>query len=460
MEIKHKSKKIQSIFLGYLVAFCIITPLILAAVFLSQVLLEKNKIILPANYVDSKVPQLKESLMDNEKIEEDMVPESCGYGVYSNDGTYLYGNLDKKHIADTWQAVKDQTSQQVMAVHFEKLQRKEDVVILRYRMVMEFSSPVLRRYLPTPAVLSFIVFIAGFIIEIIVLSYLATRKITERMEGLNNTIESIKNRDLEFTSNPCGIKEIDEIQDSIDTMRIELKESLNRQWDMELEKQEQLSALAHDIKTPLTVVRGNVDLMKDTEKSEDQKEYMEYIDDGVTQIQRYLSMLLEVFRSESGKAFNRKEINTEEFIESIVSEVQGALSIKKNTLRVVNENLPGTFNGSEDLLNRAIVNIINNAAEYSPSNNEIDFEIKDEGDFIRFTITDCGSGFTDQDKLQADKLFYRGDQSRCSNDHYGMGLYFARTTAIKHGGELVLDNSTRTKGARVTLTVAKLFNDN
>lgn len=75
----------------------------------------------------------------------------------------------------------------------------------------------------------------------------------------------IGDRNLDFEINYSGVREIDECLVALDDMRYALKTSLQKQWETEQEKNRQMSALAHDIKTPLTVVRGNSELLLETE---------------------------------------------------------------------------------------------------------------------------------------------------------------------------------------------------
>ena len=133
--------------------------------------------------------------------------------------------------------------------------------------------------------------VAGAIAIIIFPSIRFGKRIRKQMQPVLNAIEQIKNQNLEYESPYSGIKEFDDCLSAIDDMRHALKESLEQQWKTEQEKNRQMSALAHDIKTPLTIVRGNTELLLETELTKEQENNVNYVLNGTTQIQNYIQKL-------------------------------------------------------------------------------------------------------------------------------------------------------------------------
>lgn len=80
----------------------------------------------------------------------------------------------------------------------------------------------------------------------------------------------------------------------MDKMRKELKLSLENQWKAEQSRKEQISALAHDLKTPLTIIRGNAEILFDTSPTEEQAESIHFIEESSLQMQSYIKMLIEL----------------------------------------------------------------------------------------------------------------------------------------------------------------------
>lgn len=123
------------------------------------------------------------------------------------------------------------------------------------------------------------------------------------------------------------MKEIDDCLSSIDEMRNALKDSLEKQWRAEQEKNRQMSALAHDIKTPLTVVRGNAELLSETKLTEEQKSYIEYIANSALQMQNYVQTLIEVTKSAEGYQYIPETIRIEDILEDIRKQALGLAEV-------------------------------------------------------------------------------------------------------------------------------------
>ena len=102
---------------------------------------------------------------------------------------------------------------------------------------------------------------------------------------------------------------------------------------------------------------------------------------------------------------------------------------------------------------RALTNILSNAVEYTPAEGYISLTASSDNSYLQFVITDTGSGFSPEALKRATEQFYMGDHSRSSKSHYGIGLYAAKLIIDLHGGQLILDNSTETGGARVIVRI-------
>lgn len=97
--------------------------------------------------------------------------------------------------------------------------------------------------------------------------------------------------------------------------------------------------------------------------------------------------------------------------------------------------------------------MIVNAVEHTPNNGKVTLFVQGKEDVIHFTVKDSGTGFSSKDLIEATKQFYRGDQSRNTTNHHGMGLYIAESIIKKHDGVLTLANDSITGGGKVTVTI-------
>jgi signal transduction histidine kinase len=236
-------------------------------------------------------------------------------------------------------------------------------------------------------------------------------------------------------------------------MKSELSKSLEKQWKLEQTKREQTSTLAHDIRTPLTIIRGNAELLSDSSLAEKQREYVLHILNNTKRMEQYLNTLIDFTKAESGYSIRPVRIQAEQFIKNIAEQAQGLAATKRIQIQFRRVNLPPVFTADADLLGRAVINVVSNAVEYTPETGIIQITAEGIRGRLRFQITDSGKGFSPADLKQAAAQFYRGDKSRSSKVHYGMGLFIAKSVAEQHGGTLSLANSPETGGGVVTVEI-------
>lgn len=448
-----RPKKLRTIFVGYLSVFCAVTLLLIALPIAAFAEFLSDGVMLPADYAEAQLSAKKDRIADSKTITPDLIPDLCDYAVFTPQGKLLSGDLSATDAAQAWKITQEEKSNQYLSSYYLSIPRKNEICIVRYAFMAQFSSPILRRYLPPPEPLFFSLFCIEFLLALFLLASLFGKKLTREMSSLQHATEKIQNRDLEFTVQSSGVLEIDHVLRSLEQMKDALKSSLKKQWDLEQARREQMSALAHDIKTPLTVARGNVDLLSETDQTDEQKEYTTYIGESTLQIERYIKSLIEISKAELGYSLNKQPIDSKSFMDSILSQMTALGSVKKVTVHCETHNLPKTFDIDSSLLQRAILNIVSNAIEFSPENCEIDFIADATQNHIRFCVTDCGKGFSTDDLRQATQQFYMGDKSRSSNTHYGMGLFIAKSIAEQHNGTLLIANSRETDGGEVTIEI-------
>lgn len=458
MDIK-KQVKLRTIFIKYLFAFCISTPFIIILAITVTLTLPNlfgsipSKGILPSNYAENELIKSKDKIATSKKVTPNLIPNLCKYAVYTKSGKMLSGNLSSRTAKRAWKLVQNSQSSTNFFHYYLKIPRKNEVCIVQYSLAMQFASPTLRRFLPTPELLAAIIFCFGFILEVIILGRSFSQKITKKMSSLQNSVEKIQNQDLDFSIEPSGIFEVDNILFSMDKMKEALKTSMKKQWDLEEARKTQISALAHDIKTPLTIVKGNAELLTETEENDEQKEYTNYIIESSHDMERYIKALIEISKAETGYSIHKENIDTKQYLDELLSHIKALTSIKKLEVEFSSHNLPKTFNADCNLLQRAIINAVSNAVDYSKENSTITFSVEGTLKHIDFVICDSGSGFSKEALAKAKQQFYMGHSSRGNKFHYGMGLYIANSIVKQHGGKMELSNSSITKGAEVRICI-------
>lgn len=450
---KHKVIKLRTIFIRYLLLFCIGTICWVFILLFSYSAIVSSGRIYPANYAEQQLSKVKNAIAASDVVTPEQIPELCDYAVYTMNGTKLSGSLSQQDAEKAWREVSTSETGQDLFYQYVKINRKNQVCVIRYSLFPQYKSSVLRKYLPGIDTLVFILFILGLVTGALILASTFGKKLTRKMDNLQHATEKIQSQDLEFTVQSSGVLEIDHVLQSLDQMRDALKSSLKKQWDLEQARREQMAALAHDIKTPLTVARGNADLLSETDQTKEQKEYTAYIKESTCQMEQYIKLLIDLSKAELGYSLNKNPIDSKSFMDSILNQMTALGSVKKVTVHCETHLLPKSFNADSGLLQRALLNIVSNAVEFSPRNGKIDFTANAAQNHIRFCVTDCGKGFSTHDLKQATQQFYMGDKSRTSNAHYGMGLFIAKCIAEQHGGTLAITNSAVSGGGQVTIEI-------
>ncbi|MFA9462808.1 MAG: ATP-binding protein [Velocimicrobium sp.] len=453
LKIKGRTVKLRTIFIRYLSMFCFGTILWALILIFFYSVFASSGMLYPANYAEQQLGKTKDVIVSSEIISPELIPNLCDYAVYTPNGAILSGNLNQYDAKKAWNRVLTCEKSQDLFYNYMKISKKDQVCVIRYSLSPQYKSPVLRKYLPKIEPLTFLIFMVGFILSTFILASIFGRKLTQKMGSLQYTTEKIQNQELEFTVESSGVLEIDDVLRSMEKMKDALKESLKRQWDLEQTRREQMSALAHDIKTPITIVRGNVDLLSETNQTEEQKEYITYIEESTHQMEQYIKTLIEISKAEAGYFLRKEPIDSKNFMENISNQIDAVVAVKKMTLNFETSNAPTFFYADYGLLQRAILNLVSNAVEFSSKNGKIIFKMESAQNHIRFCVVDYGKGFSAVDLKQATQQFYMGDKSRTSNTHYGMGLFIANSIAIQHGGTLSIANSEVTGGGIVTIEI-------
>lgn len=453
MEVKKVKKpvKLSRIFIKYIIAFLAVT--LFAALFITIVLLSATESPPSPDFVEKQLNENREKIESTDTITPGLIPAKCSYAVYSKDGIFISGSIGKVGAEKAWNVTRKFDKGSDFSYYYVKVPQKSGECIVRFSISREFQSPVLQRCFPTPGAVLFVVLCIFFILALAAFALIFQKKFDAEMKKLQNATEKIKSRNLNFNVEHSFIYEVDNALESMDNMKETLKESLKKQWDMEDMRRRQISALAHDVKTPITIVRGNAELLTETNETDEQKEYTNYIKESTHEMEQYIKVLIEISKAEIDYDIKRQDIESKKYMDDIHESLNALAAAKNLKLNFDVKNIPESFNADDVLLKRAIMNVASNAADYSPSNGTICFSADTFGQFIKFCITDSGSGFSKEALSSASEEFYMGDSSRTSKLHYGMGLYIAKSIANLHGGKLTIANSISTGGGEVTIEI-------
>ena len=308
--------------------------------------------------------------------------------------------------------------------------------LLQYDYATPYADPALRDTLPEFQTCYFVLLAALILVWLGWQTHCTVRAFAAETARLNAAVDAIAARQLEqIDTEGVRIREFAATLQALQTMGRELTDSLQSQWRMEQQRAEQIAALTHDLKTPLTVIQGNADLLAEDALSADQQTQVEAILRGTDRAQQYLAALRTACAPPAtGETFPSHTLVCE------LAETARALCAPAGVQLILNEQWQGTLCAAQCDLLRAAENLLDNAVRYTPRGGTVTLLVtKEKQDFI-LRVTDTGPGFTAEALAKAGELLYT-EAARSDTAHQGFGLYFARRVALSHSGTLRLSNT-------------------
>lgn len=457
MEVKRKERTLAGEFSKYIAIFCLGTIANLLVSFLLFGCMNTLGLILPANAAEHQLIEMEEEISSAAVVEKNVLPYGCSFGVYDVQGSWLYGTLDEGERSDAWRRFEGHNKYAKTSGFYRFISRTNgEVCIVKYHLVARYSRYNWNRFLPPPETLLILIFLCLFLINAYFMSRLYAKNMKRRLLALNEVTEKIADNNLDFAVKKTDIKEVNQVMTSLDHMKNALRDSLERQWAMEEQKKKQLAALTHDIKTPLTIIRGNAELMAESELSEEDRECNAYILQNVEEIEHYQQAIRDVLQGSEEKTCSQR-ISCCELGNKLCNAAEQLSAIQKVKVLFDINTEDRYLNCNEEQILRAWTNIVSNALEYTDKGQgiHVTMMLQDKEDVLYFAakVRDFGFGFSDRDLRYADQEFYSGDISRHDRRHQGMGLAIAKQFIENQGGYLQFGNVMGECGAAVSLNM-------
>ena len=337
--------------------------------------------------------------------------------------------------------------------YFQSFERSDGIVIVNYQLTPRYGNEWLNQHFPNANLMMIGSMMVSILLIFVVLTLFYANKLRQQLRPILKATEKIAEQDLDFQTSQSTIKEFNQVLSGLDHMRAALRDSLMENWKAEQDKQNQISALTHDLKTPLTVARGNAELLAMTPLDEEQTDLLEHFQKGIAQVDSYVQELSELNKMSLKKTLTLGEVSVKDFVEDIYDQTLSLAQTKHIKVLCDKKEIENEIMGNWDrpLLNRAFMNIVSNAVEHTPSGSQLTLFTKIASDEFKFICLDSGPGFSLESLEKATQLFYQEDKSRQSRNHSGLGLTIANDIVRLHHGSLSLSNDDTTGGAKVTI---------
>ena len=288
-------------------------------------------------------------------------------------------------------------------------------------------------------------FISAFVILIsvaLVVGLWVYRSIAVPLVKLKKATQNIKEGNLDFVLDVEGKDEFSELCQDFEEMRRRLKESTEEKSLIEKENRELISNISHDLKTPITAVKGYVEGIMDgvADTPEKMDRYVRTIYNKTNEMDHLINELTFYSKIDTNRIpYTISKLNVEDYFEDCSEEVGLELETRGIELvyaNYVEKDVMVIADGEQ--IRRVIHNIISNAIKYMDKpKGIIQIRIKDVGDFIQIEIEDNGKGIGPKDLPYIFDRFYRTDVSRnSSKGGSGIGLSIVKKILEDHGGKV------------------------
>jgi len=451
--IKKREHSLRTLLLSYVVSLTVLSAISSLLILSLFSLSYRFGVVIPANQVESDLSALRSDIETSKVFNPNVLPDGTRYVFLTRDFKLKKSNMPVNLQEESLLNYQFKNAHGGKYGYFQSFERSDGIVIVNYQLSPRYRNAWMNQYFPNADLMMIGSMIVSILLIFVVLTFFYANKLRQQLRPILRATEKIAEQDLDFQTSRSTIKEFNQVLSGLDHMRVALRESLMENWKAEQDKQNQISALTHDLKTPLTVARGNAELLAMTPLDEEQTDLLEHFQKGITQVDAYVKELSELNKTSLTKTLTLEDISVREFVEDIYNQTLSLAQTKQINVAFDKKDIKKEIIGHWDrsLLNRAFMNIVANAVEHTPSGSQLLLTARVEEDEFTFICLDSGPGFSLESIEKATQLFYQEDKSRQSRNHSGLGLTIANDIVRLHHGSLSLSNCDNTGGAKVTI---------
>ena len=260
-------------------------------------------------------------------------------------------------------------------------------------------------------------------------------RLKEPLAALREASEKIADNDLDFSVRCTGKDELGQLCQSFETMRATLADNFSQMWRQVEDRKALNAAFAHDLRTPLTVLKGYNEMLQASDDPQT-RETAVTMGKHIARMEGYVDSMSRLGRMEDARpAYKLVELRP---LAASLCDSAKILCEKRGKELVVQTNLPDAplyLDG--DFVSQVCSNLVSNAARYAKTAVKISFSADSGG--LLLSVWDDGKGF-DQNSLQkAASPYYTEGTDR--SEHFGLGLYICKLLCERHNGCLQIENA-------------------
>jgi signal transduction histidine kinase len=282
--------------------------------------------------------------------------------------------------------------------------------------------------------------IIPFAICALILGRIISVSILKPLHELSSATKHIMNGHFDFTLSCKTNDEMGDLCAAFDVMREQLKLSLEKQAALERSRKQLIASISHDLRTPMSSIKGYVEGLQDGIIQDEEKfhRYISVIKNKTESLDRLIESL---FHYSQLDIIDFQEANivcdSREWLESIVHPIEMEFSDQPAQLIVVRPFPSVRLSVHENSMAQVFDNLISNARRYAGPEGTITIEAAIEGEYLNVSVTDNGTGISEDDLPYVFDQFYRAEKSRSRNyGGAGLGLAICKKIVENHGGKI------------------------
>lgn len=315
--------------------------------------------------------------------------------------------------------------------------------------------------------LLFLIIFLILLLSIILMSVIVAKTITKPMDMLITGVNEISNGNLDYKINYDSTNEIGTTVKAVNTLAARLSKSIEERNEADEQRKQMLAGIAHDLRTPLTSVKGYLEGLRDgiANTPEKQQQYLQTIYSSTLDMEKLLDELQTISRLERKHITLEKEpINLHEFLLDYIEETRLTTNRNNYTLEYVEPNEKDkqiTVMLDADRFSRVLMNVISNAVKYSSKARDGKMIITLSGykKSAVISMKDNGIGISKENLPHIFETFFRADQARTRvSDGSGIGLAVCKEIVELHNGH-IWASSVEGEGTTIFISLNRIIQE-
>jgi len=296
----------------------------------------------------------------------------------------------------------------------------------------------------------FIVSVAASALLSVIPVYIFSLRLSKPLKEINKAAKLIAGGEFSKRLNIDSKDEIGELAGSFNQMVTALQ-------NLEEMRRDFIANVSHELKTPMTSIRGFIEGILDGTIPEDKhKLYLEIVRDETNRLNRLVNNLLDLARMEAGEnTLQFKDFNINELVRRSIIKLEKLITDKDITVDAEFEKEDTFVNADADAIERVMYNLVHNAVKFTPEGGKINLCVRTQKNRVFVSVEDSGPGIPEEERELIWERFHKSDKSRSKDkDGTGLGLAIVKNIIKNHSQEIWVESEPG-KGSKFTFTLNK-----